>query len=57
MKLEFVPGDRGNERLGQEDWQGDAGFTKLTWDHILWKHKGFLVDVSRGLWDVDSSTI
>ena len=56
-KLEFIPGDRGIKRLGQQDWQGDVGFTKLEWDHILWKHKEFLADVSRGLWDVDPFTI
>ena len=53
--LEFIPGDRGIEKLDREDWQGDAGFTKLAWDRVLRKHKEFLADVSKGMWDADSS--
>jgi hypothetical protein len=55
--LEFIPGDWSIERLGRENWQGDAGFTKLGWDRILQKHKEFLADVSKGSWDIDLSAI
>lgn len=55
-KLEFIPGDKGIERLGREDWHDEAGFSKLGWERILRKHKEFLGDVVKGLWDADAST-
>ena len=31
-KLKFHPGDCRIDKLGREDWQGYAGFSKLAWD-------------------------
>ncbi|KAF8165967.1 hypothetical protein B0H34DRAFT_780604 [Crassisporium funariophilum] len=47
-KLKFQPGDRRIEKLGREDWQGYAGFSKLAWDDVVTKHKVFLCDVKGG---------
>ena len=39
------------EKLDREDWQGHAGFAKLTWEDFLAKHKTFISDVKSGKWD------
>jgi hypothetical protein len=49
-KLKFLPGDRRIDKLGREDWQGYAGFSKLAWDDVIMKHKVFLRDVKAGCW-------
>lgn len=49
-KLKFQPGDRRVEKLEREDWHGHAGFSKLSWDDFLSKHKQFVRDVKAGLW-------
>ena len=51
MKLKVQPGDRCVEKLDHEDWQGHAGFAKLTWEDFLAKHKIFVSDVKTGKWD------
>jgi hypothetical protein len=50
VKLKFHPGDRRIEKLGREDWQGYAGFSKLAWEDVVTKHKLFLRDVKGGCW-------
>jgi hypothetical protein len=49
-KLKFHPGDRRIDKLGREDWQGYAGFSKLAWDDVITKHRVFLRDVKAGCW-------
>lgn len=49
-KLKFHPGDCRIDKLGREDWQGYAGFSKLAWDDVIMKHKVFLRDVKAGSW-------
>ena len=51
MKLKVQPGDQHVEKLDREDWQGHAGFAKLTWEDFLAKHKIFVSDVKTGKWD------
>ncbi|KIK04473.1 hypothetical protein K443DRAFT_57212, partial [Laccaria amethystina LaAM-08-1] len=34
-KLKVQPGDRRVEKLDREDWQGHAGFAKLSWDDFI----------------------
>jgi hypothetical protein len=48
-KLEFRPGNN-ISKLEREDWQGQAGFSKLAWDRMLGKHAEFLNDVKLGVW-------
>jgi hypothetical protein len=48
-RLEYCPGDA-IHKLEREDWQGQAGFSKLAWDRILEKHQEFLKDVRQGRW-------
>ena len=50
-KLKVQPGDRRVEKLDREDWQGHAGFAKLSWDDFITKHKLFVTDVRAGKWD------
>lgn len=50
-KLKFQPGDRRVEKLEREDWQGHAGFSKLSWDDFVAKHKIFIRDVKAGCWN------
>lgn len=49
-KLKFQPGDRRVEKLEREDWHGHAGFSKLSWDDFLSKHKTFVRDIKAGCW-------
>ena len=49
-KLKFLPGDCQIDKLGWEDWQGYAGFSKLAWDDVIMKHNIFLCDVKAGGW-------
>jgi hypothetical protein len=49
-KLKFHPGDRQIDKLGRENWQGYAGFSKLAWDDVITKHRVFLRDVKAGCW-------
>lgn len=51
-KLKVQPGDRRVEKLDREDWQGHAGFAKLSWDDFITKHKLFVTDVRAGKWDM-----
>jgi hypothetical protein len=48
-KLEYCPGDA-LEKLDREDWQGEAGFSKLAWCRMLDVHRTFMRDVKRGVW-------
>jgi hypothetical protein len=48
-KLEYCPGDA-IEKLDREDWQGEAGFSKLAWCRMLDVHRTFMRDVKRGVW-------
>jgi hypothetical protein len=50
LKLKFLPGDRRVTRLEREDWHGHAGFSRLSWDDFLQKHKQFILDVKSGMW-------
>jgi hypothetical protein len=50
LKLKFLPGDRRVTRLKCEDWHGHAGFSQLSWDDFLQKHKQFILDVKSGMW-------
>jgi hypothetical protein len=50
LKLKFLPGDRRVARLKREDWHGHAGFSRLSWDDFLQKHKQFILDVKSGMW-------
>jgi hypothetical protein len=52
--LEFIPGDRGVEKLGREEWHGVGTFSKLAWDRFLSKHREFLADIVKGVWDSDT---
>jgi len=52
--LEFIPGDRGVEKLGREEWHGVGTFSKLAWDRFLSKHRDFLADIVKGVWDDDT---
>lgn len=36
--LEFIPGDRGVEKLGREEWHGVGTFSKLAWNNFLLNH-------------------
>ena len=47
-KLKFQPGDRRAEKLEREDWHGHAGFSKLSWDDFVAKHKVFVRDIKAG---------
>ncbi|KAJ7751587.1 hypothetical protein B0H16DRAFT_1839872 [Mycena metata] len=49
-KLGYKPGDKGIVTLEREDWNGVAGFGKLTWDKVLTKHHQLLKDAQTGLW-------
>ena len=49
-KLKFQPGDRRVDKLEREDWHGHAGFSKLSWDDFLSKHRQFIRDVKAGNW-------
>jgi hypothetical protein len=51
VKLKFLPGDRRVTRLEHEDWHGHVGFSWLSWDDFLQKHKQFILDVKNGRWD------
>jgi len=51
MKLKVQLGDCHAERLEREDWHGHAGFSKLSWDDFVQKHKLFVCDVKAGKWD------
>jgi hypothetical protein len=48
-KLEYCPGNAIN-KLDREDWQLQAGFSKLAWNQMLAKHEEFLHNVKNGLW-------
>lgn len=48
-KLEYCPGDA-LEKLDREDWQGQAGFSKLAWCRMLDVHRTFMRDVKQGIW-------
>lgn len=48
-KLKYCPGDA-LEKLDREDWQGEAGFSKLAWCCMLEVHRTFMRDVKRGIW-------
>jgi hypothetical protein len=48
-KLEYCPGNAIN-KLEREDWQGQAGFSKLLWNWMLETHHTFLNDVQQGFW-------
>ena len=50
LKLKFLLGDRRVTRLECEDWHGHAGFSWLSWDDFLQKHKQFILDVKSGMW-------
>lgn len=50
-KLKFQPGDRRVEKLERKDWQGHAGFSKLSWNDFLSKHKTFVCDIKAGCWN------
>jgi hypothetical protein len=43
-KLDYQPGDAIN-KLERIDWNGEAGFAKLGWEHMLGTHCHFLKDV------------
>lgn len=47
-RLKFQPGDRRAEKLEREDWHGHAGFSKLSWDDFVTKHKVFVRDIKAG---------
>lgn len=47
-KLKFQPGDRRVNKLEREDWHGHAGFSKLSWDDFLVKHKQFVREIKAG---------
>jgi hypothetical protein len=47
-KLKFRPGDRCVNKLEREDWHGHAGFSKLSWDDFLVKHKQFVREIKAG---------
>ena len=49
-KLKFQPGDRRIDKLERVDWHGHAGFSELSWDDFLVKHKQFARDVKAGHW-------
>jgi len=51
-KLKVQLGDRHVEKLDREDWQGHAGFAKLSWDDFIIKHKLFVTNVKAGKWDM-----
>lgn len=48
-KLEYCPGDA-LEKLDREDWQGQAGFSKLAWCRMLDVHRALMRDVKQGVW-------
>jgi hypothetical protein len=49
-QLEVIPGEEDAlEGLSRDDWTG-AGFSKLSWDRFLGKHRQFMKDVQDGLW-------
>jgi hypothetical protein len=50
IKLKFQPGDRRADKLEREDWHGHAGFSKLSWDDFISKHKQFVREVKAGNW-------
>lgn len=50
LKLKFHPGDQRVDRLEREDWHGHGGFSKLSWDDFLQKHKQFVRDIKGGKW-------
>lgn len=51
LKFKVQPGDCRAEQLEHEDWQGHAGFLKLSWDDFVQKHKLFIQDVKAGNWN------
>lgn len=48
-KLEFLPGNR-IDKLPEADWKTYAGFTALSWQHIIDKNHNFQCDAWNGLW-------
>ena len=47
-KLKFQPGDRHVDKLECEDWHSHTGFSKLSWDDFLVKHKQFVCEIKAG---------
>ena len=49
--LEYVPGNKLVEKLGEAEWRGIAKFSVLGWQGFLAAHRQFLLDVKEGRWD------
>jgi len=49
-ELEYVPGDKLVEKLGEPEWRGIAKFSVLGWQGFLAAHRQFLLDVKEGRW-------
>ena len=49
-ELEYIPGDKLVEKLGDAEWRGIAKFSVLGWQGFLAAHQQFLLDVKEGRW-------
>ena len=54
-ELEYVPGDKLVEKLGDAEWIGIAKFSVLGWQGFLAVHRQLLLDVKEGQWPSKSA--
>jgi hypothetical protein len=53
--LEYVPGNKLVEKLGEAEWRGIAKFSVLGWQGFLVAHQQFLLDVKEDRWATNSA--